>query len=167
MATSKSSMGNFDFNEIKKQMKELKEATEKAKNEYEEKEAKGEISKQPLGQKVLGILILVVLLIIVGFVIISNLDTLFLPKNSITIKVTDENGDSIEGISINVSSKDGIYNENYNDFSNTTILGAKSGDYILTFTSIPEGYTCQELVDNFTLNQDGKIKLEYECTKNN
>lgn len=27
MATSKSSMENFDFNEIKKQMKELKEAT--------------------------------------------------------------------------------------------------------------------------------------------
>ena len=41
----------------------------------------------------------------------------------------------------------------------------EAGDYILTFEEIPEGYTTSVLVENFTLNQDGKVKLEYELIK--
>lgn len=160
---SKSS-SSFDFEQLKK----LKEEIQKAKKESEKNNEKvTENEKQPLGKKILGILILILLILGVGFAIITNLDTILLPKNSITIKVSDENGEKIKGLKLSLSSIDGIYQEQITDTSNATLLGMKSGDYILTFEEVPEGYTCSKLVDNFTLNKDAKLKLKYECKKEN
>ena len=88
-----------------------------------------------------------------------------LQKNSITIKVFDQNGDAIEGIKVNIQSVNGVYNESFTNVFNNTILDAKPGNYLLTFQDIPGDYVCPQLIDNFTLKQDGKIKLEYECRK--
>lgn len=161
----KYSAENFDVNELKEQMSKIKNAGLKANKEYEEKKKKGEVEKQPFSQKIVGIIIIVIIIIGLLFGFISNLDTLLLPKNSITINVTDQDGKIIEGVKINVQNVEGDYLEEFVIESSLTILDAKPGNYILTFEETPSGYSCPDLVDNFTLNQDGKIKLEYECVK--
>ena len=168
MATSKSkSEFNFNRDELKKQMSEFKEAYSKAKKEHEEKEKNGEIKKEPLGKKILGIIIIIVLVIGTGFVLFDNLDLLFLPKNSITIIVKDQNGEAINGLKVNLESTAQIYNQEFEDIPDITILSAIPGDYTLHFSSIPDGYTCHDLFDNFTLKENGKVKLEYVCEKDN
>lgn len=59
-----------------------------------------------------------------------------------------------------------FYEFGYTDNLEHTVLDAETGDYILIFNEIPDGYTCLETADNFSLDIDGKIKLEYECQKN-
>lgn len=160
--SEKHSEENFNFKEFKNQ---IKEASEQAKKEYEEKKAKGEITKQPLGQKILGIIILIVVIAGVIFAVISNFKTLLLPKNSITINVTDQNGDIVSGLKIQIQVNSEIQEFEFIDSSSITMLNATPGDYTIIFEEIPEGYSCSELVDNFTLNQDGKVSLKYECIK--
>lgn len=162
----KTSIGNIDFKELKDGFSEIKKTVEKAKEEYSKEENKnGEEVKQTLGSKILGIIILVGLLIGCGWAIIANLDTILLPKNSINIVVSDEAGDAIEGLKINIRSMDVIYNNDYESTKDIVILGAKPGKYMITFETVPEGYVCDILTDTFELEQDGKIKLEYECRR--
>lgn len=160
----KHSINSFDIEELKNQMEQIKNA----KKEYEENGQKEDYTKQPLGQKIIGIIILIALVIGVGFAIWTNLDTMFLPKNSITITVTDQNGETINGLKINLQlgsdEQDMEFTENS---SSITILDATAGEYTLTFEEVPEGYSTDELVDTFILNQDGKVNLKYQCTKEN
>ena len=39
------------------------------------------------------------------------------------------------------------------------------GDYTVIFNNIPDNYSCSKTMDNFVLNNGGKVKLEYECVK--
>lgn len=160
----KKSEGSFDFNELKSKMNRLQEASEKAKKEYKEKSEKGEVTKQSLVQKIIGIIGLILIIICVGLVIWSNLDTIFLPKNSVTIVVTDQNGEAINGLKISLNGPE-MYDETFENISDVTFLEVESGKYSLTFDEVPEGYDCLSLYDNFTLNKDAKIKLKYECKK--
>ena len=47
----KTNLESINMDELKEKMQEIKEAATKAKAEQAEKEAKGEIEKQPLGKK--------------------------------------------------------------------------------------------------------------------
>lgn len=161
--SNKSSMGNFDLNELKERMQEVKGAIEQAKAEQEANGGEAAIPKQSLGQKIIGIFLLIVLLVGCGWALISNIDLMFLPKNSITIVVENESGEHLEGVSINLLNTTGIYNHTHTDVDNLTLLDMHPGKYILTFKEIPEGYTVDRLVDNLTLEQGGKVKVEYTC----
>lgn len=162
----KSSKTSIDINELKEQMKQLKEVSAKAKKEYEEKKATGEIPKPNLGQKIITIVFLAIVVALIGYLIITNIDILLLPENSVTIIVTDENNEAINGLKVHVNGDVSRYTNEFIDISNYTILGVKPGEYTVTLFE-PSGYTCSKDTDTFTLNQDGKIKLKYICTKEN
>ena len=164
----KHSAEGFDFKELKNQIDQIKSASAQAKKEYEENKTSGNYTKQPIGQKIIGIIILVALIVGVGFGIWTNLDTIFLPKNSITVTVTDQYGEAINGLKINIYAGT-IYHdiEFADDISTNTIIGATAGEYTLEFEYIPEGYSANDLIDTFTLTQDGKVNLKYKCTKDN
>lgn len=162
---SKNEFNIEDFNEIKEK---LKNAYSESNKQQEEKKARGEeIKKQSLGQKIIGIIILIVLIIGVGVVFIFNLDMFFLPKNSVTITVKDQNDNIINGLIVHFNSSNNSFTIDYNENSTIEIteLGVKPGDYTLTFINVPEGYICSKMMDNFTLNDGGKVKLEYSCIK--
>jgi len=165
--SEKNSGESFDFEELKNQINQIKSASAQAKKEYEEKKTSGNYTKQPLGQKIIGIIILIAIIVGVIFAVVSSLDTILLPKNSITITVTDQNGETISGLKIRIQDETGIYNNEFTDILDLTLLNMEPGNYTLIFEEVPEGYSCPELIDNFTLNQDGKVKLEYECIKEN
>jgi len=160
--SKKVNLENINLEDLKNQFNEMKEAAQKAKTEAKEKNI--EVPKQSLGQKIIGIIVLIALLLGVGFIALSNLDMLFLPKNSVTLIVKDQNGDAINGLTVHFNGPQ-IYNNEFTDIADLTILDVKPGDYIVTFEDIPDGYTCEKIMDNFTLNVDGKVKLEYTCTK--
>lgn len=162
---NKVSQGNFDLNELKEQMSKIKEAAAEAKKENQERENRGEPkAKEPLWKKIVGIIIIMIILGAVGFVVISNLDMLFLPKNSVTIVVKDENENAINGLNLKLIGPN-HYDVDYEDITDQTLLDVKPGDYILTFEMIPEGYNCEKSTDKFTLAEGGKVKLEYKCSK--
>ena len=163
--SGKFSQGELNLEEMKQKMDQVKQEYEKAKKEQSEKKAKGEIlSKEPLGKKIIGIILLVLLVSGVGLILWFNLDTILLPKNSITILVVDQNNEAINGLKIHLNGPT-MYDQEFEDISDITILDAKPGDYNLIFESIPDGYTCSKTQDYFTLAKDGKVKLEYECRK--
>ncbi len=155
---------NFDFAELKNQVDQIKKASEDTKKQPDSNTL--EVKKQSLGQKVLGIIVLLAVVVGVIFVLLSSLDTLFLPKNSITVVVSDQEGNVVEGLKLTLQSDEAFYEIEYIDNAEHTVLDAETGDYILSFNEIPDGYTCSETFDNFSLDTDGKIKLEYECQKN-
>ncbi len=164
---SKASFNLDDFKELKKQM-EKKYA--EAKTQYDENKTSGEESpKQSVGNKVIGIIILIAILGIVIYVVISNLELIFLPKNSVTIVVRDQNGDVIEGLRLYASSTNHSFTVEFdeNGSTNVTELGVKSGDYTLIFENIPKNYNCDKTIDRFTMAEGDKVKLKYECTKGN
>lgn len=130
------------------------------------KESTGEVNPQSLGNKILGIVVLIVLVIGIGFILVSNLDMLLLPKNSVTIVVSDENDNVISGLKIEIHGEQTYYQE-FEDIKDVTIFGVNPGDYNLYFEYVPIGYSCGTISDKFTLKKDGKIKLEYECEKVN
>ena len=66
---------------------------------------------------------------IVGLVIWFNLDVILLPKNSITVVVTDQNGNAIEELKLNLYADTQSYDIEYSDISDYTILSAVPGDY--------------------------------------
>ena len=168
--SEKHTQNSFDLNELKKVKEQLKKAYNESKAEEEERKSRGEeIPKQPLGQKILGFLILIAIIIGVGFVALSNIDMLFLPKNSVTITVADQYGNSIPGLVIHADSVDNSFTIEYSEDSTPEIinLDVKPGDYTVIFHVIPEGYTFTKAIDNFTLQDGGKVKLKYEFIKEN
>ena len=78
--------------------------------------------------------------------------------------ISDQNDEVIEGLTVTIQGENGAYLETFTSQKNITILDATPGDYIISFTDIPEGYTCSTLSDNFTLNEGEKLKVKYECT---
>ena len=70
----------------------------------------------------------------------------------------DENEKAVDGLRLKLIGPS-HYNVDY------TILDATPGDYLIAFEIVPEGYTCEKVTDNFTLNEGGKVKLEYSCSK--
>lgn len=152
-------------------LKKLKEQFEKAKAEAEKDEGNNnnnnEAPKQTLGSKVLGIIILIALLASVIVVVVLNIDTLLMPKNSVTIIVSDQNGEVIEGLELQLDSGENFYTFEYSETTGTNVteLGVKPGDYSITFVNIPENYSCDKIADDFTMSEGDKIKLEYQCTK--
>ena len=159
----KFSSGKFDFNEFKEEINKIKDAAKEAKSE-ENKEPK-ENKKTSMGQQIIGIIILIAVVVGTLAIIISNLDTILLPENSIKILVSDQNGEIIEGLTVTLQGENGAYLESFTSQQNITILKATPGDYIISFENIPEGYTCSTLSDNFTLNDGEKLKVKYECIK--
>lgn len=159
-------IGNLDLNELKSKFNEIKEAADKAKKEQEIKESTGEVAPQSLGNKILGIIILIVLVIGIGYILFSNLDTLLMPKNAVTIVVSDQNNNEINGLKIEIRGEQTYYQE-FDDIKDVTILGVTPGDYNLYFEYVPTNYSCSTITDKFTLKKDGKIKLEYKCEKLN
>lgn len=123
--------------------------------------------KQPLRNKILGVLILTALLASAIVLIVLNIDTLLMPKNSVTIIVSDQNGEVIEGLELHLESEENLYTFDYTETTgpSMTELGFKAGDYNVTFINIPENYSCDKMTDNFTMSDGDKIKLEYKCTK--
>ena len=158
--------GKFDMEEAKKQIAQIKEAAAQAKKEASEKNESGETHKEPLGKKILGVLILIFVVVGIGFIIVSELDTLFLPKNSITLIVFDQNEEAIPGLKITMTGPK-VYETEFDEISDITILDAIPGEYDLVFEKVPDGYTCNNTTGSFTLSEDGKVKLKYECTKEN
>lgn len=159
---NKVSFNDSGFNEIKEQ---LKKAHVEAKEKYDNEKT----SKQSLGNKVVAIIVLIAIMAVIVFVIILNFELLLMPKNSITIIVNDQNGDVIEGLRLYANSDNHSFTIEFDETSGSTVteLGVKPGNYILTFENIPENYNCNEITDEFTMSDGDKIKLEYECTKEN
>lgn len=157
---SGNSKSTFNLDDLKK----IKEQFEKAK---EEENNKTEVPKQSLGNKILGITILIGLIVSVVVVVVLNIDTLLMPKNSVTIIVSDQNGEVIDGLELQLQSEENFYTFKYSEESgsNVTELGFKPGDYNITFVNIPENYNCDIIIDSFTMSEGDKIKLEYCCTK--
>jgi len=158
----KTNIGNVDLNELKDKFSEIKEAAEKAKSEDNKNEIK---FKQSLGSKILGIVAIVILLVGCGWAIFSSLDMLLLPKNTIKIIISDQNGEVIPELMVNVEHSTSVFDEDFSNESEIIIFGATPGEYRVTFERVPEGYTCDTLYDTFTLEEDNKVKVEYECRK--
>lgn len=161
----KINQGKFNLDELKEQIGKIKEAAEEAKTEAENKKnLDEELPKEPLWKKILGIIIVIGLLGAAGYALISDADTVVMPKNTITIIVKDENEKAVDGLRLKLIGPS-HYNVDYTDIADYTILDATPGDYLITFEIVPEGYTCEKVTDNFTLNEGGKVKLEYSCSK--
>lgn len=159
----KTSVGNIDLDELKGKISEIKAVAEKAKEEN--KDGNKEVPKQTLGQKILGIGAIILLLGGVVWALLSSLDMLLLPKNTIKIIVADQNGEGIPDLMVNVENRTGVFDEDFINESEIIIFGATPGEYRVTFERVPEGYTCDTLYDTFTLEEDNKVKVEYECRK--
>ena len=154
-------ISNIDLGELKEKMSEIKAAADKAKEE------KTEVPKQTLGQKIIGIGVIILLLGGIGWFVLSSLDMLFLPSNTIKIIVADQNDEVIPELVVNVFRSDGGFSQDFSNESKIIIFGATPGKYRITFENVPEGYTCDTMNDTFTLEEDGKVKVEYECRKDN
>ena len=167
MAQSKSK-ATFNLEDFNKLKDEMKKAYTNAKEDYEVKKANGfEPQKQSLGKKIVGIIILIAIILLVGLVLVLNFELLFLPKNSVTFVVSDQNGEVIDGLSLRVESSVHTFFVEFDEFStiNITGLGVKPGEYTVFFENIPENYDCIKIMDQFTMTDGGKLKLKYECTK--
>lgn len=162
---SKNDKISFNVEDFKNFKEQIKKASTDAKIEYDEKNA--EVPKQSIGNKIIGVIMLIVLLVLVVVVVVSNLELFFMPKNSVTIVVSDQNGNLIEGLEIYVNSSNHSFTIDFDENSSTNIteLGVKPGEYTLTFENIPSNYNCDKIVDYFTMTDGDKIKLKYECTK--
>ena len=164
MSSGKTSFNLEDLKKIKNQIKQ-------AKKEYEEKIEKGEIQKQKptLSNTIIGVIVIFIIIALIIILTIKNLDVILMPKNSVTFEVKNQNGEVIDGLEIYVSSTDNSFTIEYNKESSISIteLGVSPGNYEVYFRNIPNNYTCPQILDEFTMEKDGKIKLEYECTKEN
>lgn len=165
---SENNKSNFNAEDFKNLKELMKKGYEESKKEYDKKKENGEeIPKQPLWQKVLGIILIIVVLICVVLAVLSNIGTMFAPKNSVTFIVSDQNGEVIKGLSLRVESSDHLFTIDFDETSGTNIteLGVKEGEYTIIFENIPENYTCSTVMDDFKMTDGDKIKLKYECTK--
>lgn len=167
MGERKSSLNIENLKEIKKQFKTISEQTKK---DYSNKKLSDEeSSKSTTGNKLLGIIFVIAIIVVVIIALALNVEMLFLPKNSVTIVVSDQNGEVINGLNIQVDSNENSFSVDFDETTGieVTELGVKPGDYTLTFQNIPKNYTCSKVIDDFTMSDNGKIKLEYECSKDN
>lgn len=114
--------------------------------------------------KIIGIIALIILFAASGFVLVLNMDILLLPKDSITIKVVDEKNREIDGLVIKLKGPD-TYTEEFKNKKSITFTDVKAGEYQVIFAKIPSSYACPMEVNSFTLQQGGKVKMEYECMK--
>lgn len=165
--SQKYSESNLDLKEFKERIGELKETVDKAKIEYQKNGNMddGSGKKDSLIKKILGLILLAVIFVVGSILVFSNMDMLFLPENSIRIVVTDQNGDAINGLKLNLTGGGISSDKEFIDTTEITILGAATGNYTLIFSEIPEGYSCDEKLDKFTLEEGKKIKVKYECEK--
>lgn len=94
---------------------------------------------------------------------------LFLPKDSVTFDVRNQNSNIINGLILYSDSVTDSFRVEYDVTSTVEItnLVVKYGNYSLIFEIVKEGYSCPKLFDDFTLEKDGKVKLEYTRTKDN
>ena len=169
MGSHKSS-SSFNLEDLKNVAEQFKNVQEQVKKESEEGKSNGEeVPKQSLGQKIIGILLLLVIVVIVAIVFISNLDLLFMPKNSVTFIISDQNGEVINGLRLEAIGDDKTIYIEFDEETGTDIteLGFIPGEYKLKFRDVPSGYTCPDISEKFNMNDGDKLKLEYECTKDN
>ena len=125
------------------------------------------LDKCPLWKRIISILIALIIIVFIVFVIASNFDTISIPKNSVTIVVKDQSGNSIDGLKIRFSAGDKDYNIEFDKLTKITQDNLKPGDYDLYFEYVPDNYNCEVINDNFTLSKGDKVKLEYICNKIN
>ena len=114
--------------------------------------------------KIVGLVIILIILIIT----IIGVSVDIAPKNSVTIYVVDQNGKGINGLELIINKVDDTesYQIKYTKkMKKNRAVGLDEGDYELTFTNIPKGYTCFTVFDEFSMEKDEKKKLEYECLK--
>jgi len=165
---SENNKSNFNAEDFKNLKELMKKGYEESKKEYDKKKENGKgIPKQPLWQKVLGIILVIVVLICVVLAVFKNIGIMFAPKNSVTLIVSDQNGEVINGLSLIVESNNHLFTIDFDETSGTNIteLGVKAGEYTITFENIPENYTCSTVIDDFSMTDGDKINLKYECTK--
>ena len=159
---SKFEQGNFSLEDFAK----IKDGIKQAVEEETKKQQNGEKKpKQTLWKTILGIFLLLILVGIVAFVIIGNLDTILLPKNTVTVIVKDQDGEAIRGLKVRFNAGGADRTIEYEDIPNVIEFGVEPGDYDLYFENIPEDYECEKIRDTFTLEDGGKVKLEYTCNK--
>ena len=109
---------------------------------------------------IIGVVVIVIILLLV--ILISNKSL----KNSITIVFNDENGNAINGLKISIGGA-ANYQKEFTNNTKITISNAVPGEYTLFIDSIPSNYSCSSFFDDFILEKDKNVKLEYECIKNN
>lgn len=171
MMKERETHGNFDLKDLKEakeQFGKLMEEAKKAEEANNGKETSEPVKKQPLWKKIISGIIVVVVLGLIGFLMIQDyLRTFFLPKNSVTVKVVDQNGAAIDNLLIEIRNDDHDYTFDFGDDASTNItkVDVIPGDYDLYFRNVPEGYSCPTGSREFTLEEDGKVLLEYECDK--
>ena len=103
-----------------------------------------------------------------GLVIVIVLLFIFVgaPFNSVTINVMDQYEKAIDGLEITLYNEDNSYRVKFsNGMTKGRALDVKKGDYLLTFSSIPNGYTCFTTNESFTMRKYSRLKFEYECLK--
>lgn len=155
----KYSQTNFDLSKIKETIDALKEHQDEIQENYQT--ANNSFKEQPLGKKILVFFILILVGILLVFLIFESLDSLFVPKNSITVDVIYKNGQPVTDFEMQIRSDDAWY-EVYN--SGYTILNAIPGEYTVDFIKEPAGYNCDDFRnDTFVLYEGGKVNLEYTC----
>lgn len=110
-------------------------------------------------------LFLIIIIFFISFLLITNFDTITLPKNSVTISVKDQYGNVIKGLKIRFTSGDKNYILDYNEATEVTEKDVNSGDFDLYFEEIPSGYSCEKINDYFSLKNGDKVRLEYVCKK--
>lgn len=160
-------------NELEYVFEDFKLARKKSKKEIEndekEKELERILRRNRKDKKNISIILFVIATIAMICILIFNWDKLTLPKNSVMITVTDQNGDVIEGLIVRADSKDDYFAVFYEKNSNPTVVNSKliPGEYKLDFRVVPNGYECPKIADTFVLNAGDRIKLNYECKKLN
>ena len=166
--SSRESRTSFNIEDLKNVAEQFKNMQEQVKKESEERKSNGEeVPKQSLGQKIIGILLVLVIIVVVAVVFISNIDLLFMPKNSVTFVISDQNGEVINGLRLEAIGDDKTIYIEFDEDTGTDItkLGFIPGKYKLKFMHVPSGYICPDISEKFTMNDGDKLKLEYECTK--
>ena len=150
---------------IKFNLNDFKNAKEKLQNAYNEvnKQTPGDGPKQTLGQKIMVIVIFVVLIAISGFVLINNLDMFLLPADSVTFIVTDQNGEAIPDLRLYVSGPRS-YTVDF-DSIEERIYNVEPGEYSLRFSNFNLNYDCPTFLEDITMSEGDKLKIEYQCKK--
>lgn len=150
----------FNLDDLKKLKEQLKKAKEEGNN-------KNVAPKQSIGNKIISIMILIGLIVSVIVIVVLNIGTLLMPKNSVTIIISDQNGEVIDGLELQLQSEENFYTFKYSEESgpNVTELGFKPGNYNIVFINIPQNYNCDKIIDSFVMSEGDKVKLEYRCTK--
>ena len=163
--------GNITLDDLKK-MKELKdEFVKKVEvSKYSQNNnmmPEGEHPKQSLWGKIFAFVLLIGAAIGFVVVLIMDFDMLFLPSNSVKVKVVDQYGEPIPNLVLRFRGFEDSYTVHYgnDDDSEIVVFNVTPDDYTVIFEKVPGGYECPDNRPEFTLSEDSKVKLEYKCTK--